>query len=111
MNDIEYEFQVINLLNGGKNIIDRKVSSRKKGEFYQNLKKRHPLHFSLARLPHSVKKDTKTIEINDQESEDYWDLIRKKIIEKSTSIADIYEMMDKNNDGALNFEEFQSVII
>lgn len=108
--DPDYEAKVFSLLKGGQYIVEQDYSQRKLAGVYMKLMKNHSVHeFSLNKLP-KVKPRIVIVE-STEETEAVWDLIRKRLIEKEVSIMKMYEMMDKNNDGALSLEEFYSLTV
>ena len=47
----------------------------------------------------------------ERESEDLWLEIRRKLIEKNTTLSELFDMMDQDKDKALSFVEFHGLII
>ena len=111
MLDPEYENQVFRLLDGRQSIVEKEYSNRRLNSTYKKLIKKDITHSSSAMKLPKVNPRALFPEKSNNELETSWDLIRKALIEKEMSIVNMYEMMDKNNDGALSFDEFQSLLI
>lgn len=110
MMDSDYESTVSRLLNGGKDLIEKDFSARKLNNLYIKLiKQKFPNYGSVK---HLYRRNLNVIaEIFDPEIDTHWNLIRKKLIEKQVSMADMFEAMDKNSKGSLSFSEFQNMIV
>lgn len=114
MNNPEYQAQVARLLSGDQNLIETQFSFRKLNDFYYKLMKRYPkkpVYLSKKRLKQDLNASDIVPDNFDLESEDYWEKIRKLLIEKGTTMGDMYEKISVNkNTPALTFNEFQSLL-
>ncbi|OMJ80122.1 hypothetical protein SteCoe_19721 [Stentor coeruleus] len=110
MMDSEYENTVVRLLNGGKNLIEKDFSARKLNNLYTKLIKQKFSNYNSVKHLHRRNQNA-LVEIFDPEIDTHWNLIRKKLIEKQVSMADMFEAMDKCGKGSLNFSEFQSLVV
>ena len=109
MMDLNYQNSVARLLKGDPNLVETEFSRRKLENLYSKLMKKNLRSLSVNKLK-PIKKQI-FIEDYKEEAEVHWDQIRKTLIEKKISMADMYEMLDKNDDGGLKFSEFQSMIV
>jgi ankyrin repeat protein len=58
----------------------------------------------------SKKNDLKNVEkLENRESQQFWEMISKKLVDKKVSIAFLFDMMDQGRKGALCLNEFQGM--
>lgn len=116
--DATYVNVVMRLLRGEQSITGLKYSEEELDKFYMRMMKKDNIsnkRIGIKKIGsyHMIPKfSSKRSKLETEKScEKYWTLMRKKLIEKRISVADLFEIMDKNKDNALSPLEFEGMVL
>lgn len=118
MRDATYVNIVMRLLRGEQSITGLKYSEDELDKFYMNITKKDAVsnkRIGIKRIGsyHMIPKfsSKKTKLETEKNCEKFWNLMRKKLIEKKISVSELFEIMDKNKDNSLSPLEFEGMVL
>ncbi|CAG9331778.1 unnamed protein product [Blepharisma stoltei] len=112
MMDLIYEKVVIRLLKGETNLTENIYTKDELENYYNELKKDFK-NKSFTSNPKKINKFStqKFREDFREEAEKYWAMMKEKLIEKKTSVNELFEKMDADQDTSLTFQEFENMLL